>query len=226
LLPVAAGVSAAVLFIYARLLGRLAWIIQRLPSPQRAPAKAKPPKRPPPPGKKKRKPGPGVQDPWTIPEDEERERKKKERYPWAKEQPPAKPKSGYHVPSVEEIESYGFATEQPAAPEPPKEKRPRSRFAMLPEEYEAYDVRGTPERGAAASDEPPDAHFAEQVRQRVAERTRTQPALPPHPFVNGVYSFPFYSACSSSWLALSLAFLAEGGIVHQMIEFGRVLFHW
>jgi hypothetical protein len=225
LLPVAAGVGAAVLFIYARLLGRLAWIIQRLPSWQQVPAKAKPPKRPPPRGKKKRKPSPDAQDPWAIPKDEERQRKKRERYPWAKEQPPAKPTSGYHVPSPEEIEGYGFAREQ-SAPEPPKERPPRSRFAMLPEEYEAYDVRSTPERGAPASGEPEDPHFAEQVRQRVAERTRTQPVLPPHPFVNGVYSFPFYSACSSSWLALSLAFLVEGGIVHQLIEFGGALFHW
>jgi hypothetical protein len=223
MLPVAAGVSATVLFIYARLLGRLALIIQRLPVQERAPAKSKAPapKRPPPRGKKKRKARPDVQDPWAVPE-EERERKKKERYPWAKENP----KTGYHVPSAEEIEGYGFAAEQPAAQEPAPEKPPRSRFASSPEEYEAYDVRGTPKPGAPAQREPQDAHFAEQVRQRIAERTRAQPVLPPHLFFNGVYNFPFYSACLGSWLALSLAFLAEGGIVHQMLEVGRALFHW
>jgi hypothetical protein len=224
LLAVAAGVSATVLFIYARLLGRLALIIQRLPMPERAPAKtkARAPKRPPPRGKKKRKTRPDAQDPWAIPEEEERERKKSERYPWAKE----KPKTGYHVPSAQEIEGYGFASEQPPAPEPAPEKPTRSRFAQTPEEYEAYDVRGTPEPVAPAQREPQDVLFAEQVRQRIAERTRTQSVLPAHPFFNGVYTFPFYSACLGSWIALSLAFLAEGGIVHQMLEVGRTLFHW
>ncbi|SRR5579883_447088 len=227
LLPAAAGVSAAVLFIYARLLGRLALMIQHLPVPRRAPAKAKAPKRPQPSGKKKRKPRREVQDPWVAAaEDEEKERKKLERFPWAKEQSQAKPKTGYHVPSAEEIEGYGFAAEQPTAPEAAPEKKPRSRFAQSPEEYEAYDVRGTPESGASAPRELQDAHFAEQVRQRIAERTRALPVLPPHPFLNGVYTFPFYSACMASWLTLSLAFLAEGGIVHQMIEVGRQLFHW
>jgi hypothetical protein len=224
LLPVAAGVSAAVLFIYARLLGRLSWIIQRLPSRQRAPAKAKAQKRPPPRRKQKRKPAPNVQDPWDASEEEERERKKSKRYPWA-EKPPEKPKPGLHIPSAEEIEGYGFAAEQQSAPEP-SEKPPRSRFAMSPEEYEPYEMRGAIEPEPPAPREPQDALFAEQVRQRIAERTRVQPVLPPHPFVNGVYTFPFYSACLPNWLALALAFLAEGGIVHFMMDFGRELFHW
>src|SRR5581483_1027173 len=124
LLPVAAVVSAVALFIYARLLGRLACIIQRLPAPQRAPARAKAAKTPPPRRKKKRKPSREVQDPWAVPEEEEQAHKTSKRFPWA-EQPPAKPKSGYHIPSAEEIERYGFAEEKPK-PEPPPQKPPRS----------------------------------------------------------------------------------------------------
>jgi hypothetical protein len=131
LLPVAALVSATVLFIYARLLGRLAWIIQRLPAPQRVPAKARAAKPPQPRRKKKRKPSPAVQDPWAIPEEEEPEDKTSKRFPWAKP-PPAKPKTGYHIPSAEEIERYGFAGEKPNAPAQPPEKPPRSRFAKSP----------------------------------------------------------------------------------------------
>jgi hypothetical protein len=225
LLPLAAVVSAAALFIYARLLGRLACIIQRLPAPpQRAPAKAKTAKPSQLRRKKRRKPSPKVQDPWAIPEEEEREDKTGKRFPWAK-QPSAKPKSGYHIPSAEEIERYGFAEEKPAAPKPP-EKPPRPRFAKLPEEYEPYDVRGTAEPAAPARNEPQDEIFAEQVRQRIAERTRVEPVLPAHPFFSGVYTFPLYSACLPNCLALALFFLIEGGLVYLMIEFGSGLFHW
>jgi hypothetical protein len=224
LLPVAAVVSALVLFIYARLLGRLACIIQRLPAPQRSPTKAKAAKRPEPRRKEKRKAGPEVQDPWAIPEEEEREHKMSKRFPWA-EQPP-EPKSGLHIPSAEEIEGYGFAKEKLPAPQPPPEKPARSRFARTPEEYEAHEVRGTPEPAAPTPPKPEDALFAEEVRQRIAERTRTQPVLPAHPLINGIYTFPLYSGCVASCLALALCFLAEGGLVILMISFGGGLFHW
>jgi hypothetical protein len=224
LLPVAAVVSAVILFIYARLLGRLAWLIQRLPDLQRTPAKKKAEKRPQPQRKKKRKPSSEVQDPWSIPEEEERERRMSKRFPWAKK-PPAQPKPGHQPPSAEEIEGYGFAREQPTAPEPPPEKPPLSRFAMSPEEYEPYDVRGTAEPAVPQSRESQSDLFAEQVRQRIAERTRTQPALPAHPFFSGVYTFPLYSACLLNCLTLALAFLAQGGLVYMLIAFGRDLFH-
>jgi hypothetical protein len=224
LLPVAAVGSAIVLFIYARLLGRLAWIIQSLPVPQRVPVKAKAAKPPQPRRKKKRKPSPEVQDPWAVPQEDKREDKTRKRFPWA-EKPPENPKSGYHVPSAEEIERYGFAEEKPTAPEPPSEKPTRSRFAKSPEEYEPYDVRNTAEPTAPPRHEPQDDLFAEQVRQRIAERTRAQPVLPAYPFFTGVYTFPLYSACLPNCLALALFFLTEGGLVYLMIEFGGQLFH-
>ncbi len=225
LLPVAAAVSAAVLFVYARLLGRLAWIIQRLPSPQRAPAKAKTPKLPPPRRKKKRKPSPQVQDPWAAAqEEEERDRKASERFPWAKK-PPPKRQSAYEPPSAYEIEGYGFATEQPAASESPPEKPPRSRFARSPDEYVPYQMRDNAEPAAPLSHPTQDEAFAEQVRQQIAERTRIELPPPPHPFFSGVYSFLFYPACLPNWLALALAFLVEGGIVYMLLAFGGNLFH-
>ena len=229
LLPAAAAISAAVLFIYSRLLGRLAWIIQRLPSTERAPAKAKAEKRPPPPvkprGKKKRKPKRDVQDPWAVPEEEEAKHQKLKRFPWAQE-PPAKAKPGYHVPSAEEIEGYGFAAEKPAEPETPPEKPARSPLAMSPEEYEPIDIQDTPEPEVPMAREPQSELFAEQMRQRLAERTRVQPTLPAHPFLSGVFTFPLYSACLPNTLALFLAFLAIGGLVHQLIEIGGQLFGW
>lgn len=227
LMPVAAGISGAVWFIYARLLGRLALMIQLLPDPKRAPPKAKSPKPPAARRKPKRKSGPSVQDPWATPEETESEREPNERFPWAK-QPPKQSKPGLHIPSAYEIEGYGFAAQPTSQPETPPEKPPRSRFAMSPDEYEPYQVSGTsqPEPPTPTASDPQDHVFAEQVRQHIAERTRTPPTLPPHPFLNGVYSFPFYSACLPPCLALAFAFLAQGGIVYLMLEFGRDLFHW
>ncbi|MGH7168853.1 MAG: hypothetical protein ACRELF_08405 [Gemmataceae bacterium] len=223
LLPAAAAVSAVVLFIYARLLGRLAWIIQRLPSTERTPAQAKTEKRPPtvkPRAKKKRKPKPDVHDPWGVPK-EEAAHKQAKRPPSAE-----KAKPGYHVPSAEEIEGYGFAAEKPAEPETPPEKPPRSPLAMSPEEYEPIDLQDTSEAETPTPRESQSELFAEQVRQRIAERTRVKPVLPAHPFLSGVYTFPLYSACLPNGLALFLAFLVIGGLVHQLIEIGGQLFGW
>jgi hypothetical protein len=218
LLLAAAPLSAAGLLIYSRLLGRIAWIIQRLPSTQQTPAKAKAEKQQPK-RKKKRKPSRPVQDPWAVPDDEERERKMRKKYPWAKER-----KSQGQAPSAEEIEGYGLASEQPGAPQPPPEKPPRSRFARSPEEYEPYEMRSAAESEPAKPSELQSELFAEQVRQEIAQRTRTEPPAPKHPFVSGVYNFPLYSASLPQWLALSLAFAVEGGLVSLLIGLGEALF--
>jgi hypothetical protein len=232
LLPVAAGVSGAVVLIYARLLGRVAWLIQRLPSTRRTPLRPKDDKPAPPKGrqpakprgKKKRKPASEVQDPWAVPE-EEKARRKLKRFPWAEEEPPAtKKKSGLDIPSAEEIEGYGIAAGEPAAEKPPE--KPRSRLAMSPEEYEPIDVQGTSDPEPQWQAEPQSELFAAQVRQRLAERERVELPPPPPPFFSGVYTFPFYPLCLPHWIALSVAFLIEGGIVYMMIEFGHQLFGW
>ena len=222
LLPVAAGVAAFVLFVYARLLGRLAFMIQRLPSTERTSAQGEAKKANPSHSKKKRKPRADVLDPWVIPEEEERKHKSKKRFPWAEETPSEKP--GYRIPSAEDIEGYGFAANKPNAPEPPPEQPPRSRFAMSPEEYERIEVQGESE--PQPPPETQSALFEQQVRREMAERTHVRRKLPPYPFINGVYSFPFYRACFPNALALSLAFLVVGVLVYQMMKFGRDLFGW
>jgi hypothetical protein len=223
LLPVAATGGAALLFIYARLLGRVAWLIQRLPSTERAPARAKVEKRQPskPRGKKKRKPAVEVQDPWAMPE-EEKSRAKSKRFPWAEETPKAKP--WYAPPSAEEIEGYGIAADKPATPQPPPEKPARSSLHTPPEEYEPIAMQEATDPEPQLPREPQSELFAEQVRQRLAERMHDEPTPPPHPFFSGVYTFPFYSRCLPNWLALSLAFLVLGGLVSQLLSFGRTLF--
>lgn len=227
LLPVAAGVSAAVLFVYSRLLGRLAWIIQRLPSTERAPARAQVEKRSlpgKPRGKKKRKRKSEAHDPWAVSE-EEAEHRKRKRFPWAQD-PPAKANPGYHVPSAEEVEGYGFAAAKPLEAETPPAKPPRSPLVTPPEEYEPLGLQDASEPEAAMPREPQSELFAEQVRQRLAERTRVQPTLPAHPFLSGVFTFPLYPVCLPHLLALSLAFLTAGGLVYAMIQAGGQLFGW
>lgn len=223
-MPAAAGVSAAALFIYSRLLGRLGCIIQRLPAPKRAPNKAKAKQPSQQQSKPKRKRNRDVKDPWAIPEEDPEARKTDGRFPWAKEEP-KEPKPGFHIPSAYEIEGYGFAAAQPI-PEPPMVKPAPSPFAQPPEENEPYEMHEAPKPESPPLPKPPDEVFAQQVRQHIAERTRTQPALPAHPFLNGVYTFPFYSICLPYWLALALAFLAEGVLVFFTLEYGGGLFQW
>jgi hypothetical protein len=226
LLPIAGVASAAALFIYSRLLGRMAWIIQRLPETERMPAKAKVEQRShsnKPRAKKKRKSKPEVHDPWAVPEDEA-ERRKLARFPWTKDAPKKEKPDGYHVPTIEEIGSYGLAADEPVQPEP-QEKPLRSPMALPPEEDEPINVQDTPEP------EPPPREtqsevFAEQVRQRLAERTREQPPPPAHPFFSGVFTFPLYGSCLPNALALFLAFLVQGGLVYQLIQLGQQLFNW
>jgi hypothetical protein len=228
LLPVAAAVSGAVILIYARLLGRLAWLIQRLPSTQRAvpvpkaaqhtpvrKASRKPSKSG---GKKKRKRGPDVQDPWAAPE-EERGRSKAKRFPWNEEPPPPKPKKAYQPPSPEEIEGYGIAPEKPVPPDKPPDKPARHPMYTPPEEYEPIGVQSS-EPAMPPPENEDSGLFAEQVRQRLAERTRTQPPPPPHPFFSGVYSFPWYSQTFPNWIALTLGLLVVGGLLYALLSLG------
>jgi hypothetical protein len=227
LLPVAAGVGAAVLFIYARLLGRLGWLLARVRVKERVQAKPKTEARKPPKAaaKKKRKSRREAEDPWAVPE-EERSQAKTKRFPSAEEKPPAKPKTGFTPPRAEELEAYGFASDKPAVPEkPPRPARPS---VPLDEEEddEPIVMQDAVETGPPPERETQTELFAEQVRQRLAERTRTVPPPPPHPFFSGVYTFPFYLQCLPSWLTLSLGLLVVGFLVSQMIAFGKDLFGW
>jgi hypothetical protein len=235
LLPVAAIVSATAILIYARLLGRLAWLIQRLPSPRSGATASKAPKRPvvrtegrkapKSGGKKKRKRGLDVQDPWAIPE-EERSRHQAKRFPWAEEPtPPPKARSPYRPPNPEEIEGYGIAAEKPFPPDTPPEKPARHPMYTPPEEYEPIDVQSSAPVTPPREDED-SGLFAEQVRQRLAERTRAELPPPTHPFFSGVYTFPWYANSLPNWIALSLGALLIGGIVKGLIYFGGIIFGW
>jgi hypothetical protein len=208
---VAAAVSAAVILIYARLIGRVAWLIQRLPSRPRVAAKPRAEKRLPAKsrGKKKRKPANNAQDPWAVPEEKPSR---------------AKPKSAFAPPSAEDIEGYGIAAEQPIVPDAPAEKPARPPLHMSPEEYEPLDMQAASEVTAPPREER-DSLFAEQVRQRIAEREHAEPPAPPHPFFSGVYTFPWYVRCLPNWITLTVSELVLGGIAYGLMDIGQQLFH-
>jgi len=95
---------------------------------------------------------------------------------------------------------------------------------MSPEEYERIEVQGEsePQRPHETQSE----LFEHQVHQEMVQRIHARGKLSPHPFINGVYTFPFYRACFPYALALSLTFLVVGVLVNQLMAFGRELFGW
>src|SRR5205823_2239052 len=68
LVPVAAGVAAVALLLYARMLGRLAWLVAQF-GPL-GPTPGEPAASPPPPKRKGKRPKAAVTDPWAAPEEE------------------------------------------------------------------------------------------------------------------------------------------------------------
>jgi hypothetical protein len=192
LMPVAAAVVGTTLFVYARLLGRLAWLLGRLEVRQRPPQAER--KRPPakrPPGKRPRKRGAEVTDPWAAP-----------RRPRKDAEPPPK------LP----VEGYGIAQED--VPPPPAEAtRPKKR------RVKGYDLAN--EEPLPRPAQPPlDGYLP--VGAGEEERREQGPA---HPFLDGVYNFPFYPTSAPYWLGLCGGLLVVGLILQAMLSFWSELQH-
>jgi hypothetical protein len=228
LLLLAGPLTAAVLLVYARLLGRLAWLIQRLPGGVRLKSDTDlPVARPDTPAeprrrrakKKKRKPAAEVHDPWAVPEEGARPRRKK--LPWEDTAPP-RSRSACEPPSAFDIEAYAMGSEATPAP-PPEPARPK--VYPSPEEYEPVPMQplATEEANApsqAASCRP----SQEEIHKRLIERERHEDPPPKHPLFSGVYTFPWYPSILPQWGLLSLGTLGVGFIVQQLVFFARAIF--
>jgi hypothetical protein len=188
-LPLAAGGGAALTLIYARLLGRLAWLVRRL-DPPRAPAaetkkvRKKPRKKP-----RRRRPEPEP-TPEPEPEAEARPAKGKARSPWGGE--------------VEQDEGYGLAA---AGPEPTE----------APTQSELYESAGEDEEDeeeqeAGADEEAPEA------RPRRPRPPEPEPG-PAWPFFQGVLGFPWTDNTLRAWLWLSFGALVTGFGVSLLMKF-------
>jgi hypothetical protein len=209
LLPVLAAAAAAGGFLYARLLGRLGGVLGQLApaEPAEPAAPARPAERPPA-GRqrpKKKRPARGVKtvDPWAVPKKQ-------------KAAPPASspPVEGYEV---ADQDSSPRPAEAPA--EGKRRKEPREEGYALSGEKLPPPPTATPLDGylpvgtaAAADREPP-------RRGERAEYRREGPKPPAHPFLEGVWTFPWYGTSVGPWLAVAVGLLALGGVLQAMLSF-------
>jgi hypothetical protein len=210
LVPVVAVAAAAGLFIYARLLGRLGWALGQIQAPEQpepeAPAEERPrPRRPP----RKRRPVRGVKtvDPWAVPEREEAA--------------PPEPAPG--------VEAYGVADE-PARPAPrprregKRKKEPQEKGYELsgeaPPPLPETPLDGSPPVGEESEPvrEAPDSPARPRRRGELGPRPAEAPP-PAHPFLQGVYTFPWYGTSLPPWLTVAGGVLVMGLIVAAMLSF-------
>jgi hypothetical protein len=212
LLPVVALLGPAVMFIDARLLGRLAWLANYR-TPDKDPPAEEPaaravaaedpwadPQQPAKPKKKKKakKKSSSAYDPWVVPEGEP---------PPNKERPVSLP-----------VEGYGLAEEEPPpAPRPAPAPRPRDE-----EEEEILAMQPLPPEPSKAEDQQPlddaRADFAKVSEYEAALAGGSkEPDPPPFPLWSGVYTFPWYARCVGPWLWLVFGSLVMGLLLKLQI---------
>jgi hypothetical protein len=188
---VAAAASAALVLIYARLLGRIGWLMGRLKSKKRKPARTEVPK--------------GLSqtlDPWSFPREEEEEPRPKKK----KKQKEAAP-----VETEPQAEIYEIAGQPPAhlptvTPSDDDEEDDDEPIGLAPLPNAEEKPRPTP-------DGPPPAGLPAPRVSKIAEELLQRPEPPPPPAIplfTGVYTFPWYLSTLKAWIWLTLGALAIG----------------
>jgi hypothetical protein len=211
LLPVVACLGPAVLFIDARLLGRLAWLAN-FRTPERHPEEEAPAEKP-----------ISSEDPWADPQPAKPKKKKKGSRkksstaydPWAvpEEEPPREKERPVSLP----VEGYGLAEEEaPPAPRPASSPRQS--------EEETLGLQPLPPESPAAKDEEPKPEpLADLTRVSEYEAALAgggkEPEPPPFPLWSGVYNFPWYPRCVGPWLWLVFGLLVMGLLLKLQMEF-------
>lgn len=199
--PGAAGLAlltgpalAALVFIYARQLGRLAHLVEHtrgraVPPPQPAPRRRAPA-------------AAAVHNPWTGSAEENRP-------PQPRELPPVMtpfegPVVGYDV-------RYGDRPPQPEPPPAPKRRPPD--LDDVP-----YELEGSPNVDPPRGPLPPEWAKPSEYEMRLA--TRGAPPPPPaHPWAVGVYNFPLYRGVSVPLVMLASGLGALGLMIHTLMIF-------
>lgn len=211
LIAVLAAAAAAGVFVYARLLGRLGLVLGQLegPEPQAETTSTRPAGPQGGPTRKRRRRRVQVVDPWAVPDED------------AGPPPPSLP-----------VEGYGVAREKqsprPAERlrEPNRKKRPREEGYTLSSEQpplrpKVEPLDGNPPVGVRPEPrEGPEGGAPEGDGPRRARRTPTpaeQPRPPAHPFLEGVYTFPWYGESVIPWLMVAIGLLAMGGLLQVLI---------
>jgi hypothetical protein len=209
LLPVGAALGAALLLIYARLLGRLAWLIHRLNPPRPKPAWTR----------KK------VSEAKAVAAPAERRKRKKRKKP-----KPPRPTDGYGLAEDDE---------PPAAPEPapkrerrPWEDEPAQPYGLADEEppsrppaetpLDGYNAIGVEPPSPDDPKAPPEEFHLSPLEKMLRERASPDPP-PAWPLFSGVYLFPWYGTSLGYWLALALGFLLVGFGVRLVLDLSASL---
>jgi hypothetical protein len=187
-LPVTALAATVALLIYARLLGRLAWLINELGPVKKASEK----KAPPPPGVRAE-----VMDAWGGPE-KKRKRKKRKR------------ESSAHIPTQLPVEGYEMSEAPPANP---PSGTPLDGFPAIGEE--TFDVGDAPAVPPEEGTEPPSIPYTERLEYQLAIKSQ-RPQAPDYPMVSGVYSFPWYKSSQRVLVMITAGLFLMGGIFMLM----------
>jgi hypothetical protein len=187
LTPVLAAGAAAGVFVYARLLGRLGLVLGQLEGLE------------PPDAAPTRAPGPPQETPRKR-----RKRRIKVVDPWAVPDYDAGP-----PPSLP-VEGYGVAAEGTAGKpaEPPPERQPKKKPR----------VKGYTVSNEAPPPPPKEAPLDGYLPVGDEGGERAASVRPPaHPFLEGVYTFPWYGESVLAWLMVALGLLAMGGLLQVLI---------
>jgi hypothetical protein len=182
LVPVAGIVSATLLLIWARLIGRLGWVVSHAlaKAPTKTESKPKRKSREKRRARRVRQPKAQVTDPWAKPKkEEEQEPKQPSRTPWGG--------------IAEPVEGYGLSVDKPQ-----EEEKPKPRRDYFPDEdVSPYDMSAFQEPPPPPEDHPP----PEAIEPDKVEMNRGQlPPPPAHPMLQGVYNFPWYSGTLTRWI--------------------------
>jgi hypothetical protein len=188
-LPCAAIAGPTVLLIYARLLGRISWILSQLRSIKQ----------------KKREttaPIPGIEidasDPWAVPVRRRKQKKKKNVQKTS--------------PAVASEEGYGFA-EEPLSP--PPVQTPLDGYPAVG--AETFHVQEPPETLKEEGSDFTGRSISVGDKEDEVLATPSKPTPPPaRPLLDGVYSFPWYASNRKVMAFLALGLFCIGALVFLM----------
>lgn len=189
LLLLAGVAGSTALFIYARLLGRLAGIVSKV--------RVSAPKKP-------RRPKPLV-----LPGDAPRSPPK----PLApRKHKPIRTPEGL-------VEAYGLSEAEPEPPERAEEERPAGPIPTPDGPVDGYllSEEEPPEREGQRRDHL-ESVLAPPEHELRFERRRDEVPPPRMPLVTGVWSFPWYPDCLPHWVLVALCILAELAVVQFLIS--------
>jgi hypothetical protein len=188
-LPFAAIAGPVVLLIYARLLGRISWILSQLRPIKRKTRQAT-------------APVPGMEiaasDPWAAPVRKRKLKKKKN--------------VENTSPAVASEEAYGFA-EEPLSP--PLAEMPLDGYPAIG--AETFHVQEPPETPEEEGSAPTGRSISVGDKEEEVLATHSQPTPPPaRPLVEGVYSFPWYASNRKVVVFLALGLFCLGALALLM----------